>query len=210
MFCAAGGEIGGANGDRRAASGTDDANGRKIPATIGLPSGPIGQGRGERGDDMMRLRAVVLPAALLALFCVWIAPVRSDAAAPRRNPDLIRTCLITNDVDRLVAFYEPVLGIRAERTGSDYAEFHTGTGVLAVFSEKAQQQYIPGSAIGASNRGLVLEFRVIGVDGEYARLQKLVKTWVKPPTTQPWGTRSFCFRDPDGNLVDFYMPAQAH
>jgi len=27
---------------------------------------------------------------------------------------------------------------------------------------------------------------------------------VKPPTTQPWGTRSVYFRDPDGNLVDFF------
>jgi catechol 2,3-dioxygenase-like lactoylglutathione lyase family enzyme len=37
----------------------------------------------------------------------------------------------------------------------------------------------------------------------------LVKTWVKPPTTQPWGTRSLYFRDPDGNLIDFYAPRTA-
>lgn len=36
--------------------------------------------------------------------------------------------------------------------------------------------------------------------------QSAVKTWVKPPTTQPWGTRSIYFRDPDSNLVDFYTP----
>jgi catechol 2,3-dioxygenase-like lactoylglutathione lyase family enzyme len=146
---------------------------------------------------------------LLAWFCLWIAPIRSDAVSPEANPDLIHTCLITNNVDQLIAFYEPVLGIRAERSGPDYAEFRTGTGVLAVFSEKSQQAYIPGSATAASNRSLVLEFRVRNLDGEYARLQKLVKTWVKPPTTQPWGTRSFYFRDPDGNLVDFYVPARA-
>ena len=27
---------------------------------------------------------------------------------------------------------------------------------------------------------------------------------VKPPTTQPWGRRSVWFRDPDGNIVNFY------
>jgi catechol 2,3-dioxygenase-like lactoylglutathione lyase family enzyme len=158
---------------------------------------------------MMRPRSLVPPAALLALLCLWIAPVHSDAAAPQAGPDLVHTCLITPDVDRLIAFYQPVLGIKAVRTGPDYAEFRTATGVLAVFSEKAQQQYIPGSTIGASNRGLVLEFRVSDVDAEYARLQTLVKTWVKPPTTQPWGTRSVYFRDPDGNLVDFYAPTRA-
>jgi catechol 2,3-dioxygenase-like lactoylglutathione lyase family enzyme len=31
-----------------------------------------------------------------------------------------------------------------------------------------------------------------------------VKDWVKLPSTRPWGTRSVYFRDPDGNLVDFY------
>ena len=158
---------------------------------------------------MTRLTALIVPATLLALFCLSIAPVRSSAAAPPPAPDLIHTCLITSDVDRLIAFYEPILGIKAERSGPDYAEFHTGTGVLAVFSEKAQQQYIPGSATAASNRSLVLEFRVSDVDAEYVRLQRLVKTWVKPPSTQPWGTRSIYFRDPDGNLIDFYMPARA-
>jgi catechol 2,3-dioxygenase-like lactoylglutathione lyase family enzyme len=195
-------------GDERESAPCENA----IPDTIGLPPhGSCEPFRGERGDAIMRLSAVVPPATLLALFCLWLcgspAPVRSATVAPQANPDLIHTCLITSDVDRLIGFYEPVLGIRAERSGPDYAEFHTGTGVLAVFSEKAQQQYIPGSATAASNRSLVLEFRVSDVDAEYARLQKLVKTWVKPPTTQPWGTRSFYFRDPDGNLVDFYMRA---
>lgn len=162
---------------------------------------------------MMRFTAAVLPAILLALFCLWFcvlpAPLRSATVTAPPNPDLIHTCLITSDVGRLIAFYEPVLGTRANRSGTDYAEFRTGTGVLAVFSEKAQQRYIPGSATAGGNHGLVLEFRVKDVDAEYSRLQKLVKTWVKPPTTQPWGTRSFYFRDPDGNLVDFYMPAKA-
>jgi uncharacterized glyoxalase superfamily protein PhnB len=27
---------------------------------------------------------------------------------------------------------------------------------------------------------------------------------VKPPQTHPWGARAFWFRDPDGNIVDFF------
>jgi uncharacterized glyoxalase superfamily protein PhnB len=90
-----------------------------------------------------------------------------------------------------------------------YAEFHTGAGVLAIFSAEAQEKYIPGAAEPANNRSAILEFRVANVDAEYVRLQSLVQTWVKAPTNQPWGTRSVYFRDPEGNLVDFYSPAKA-
>jgi catechol 2,3-dioxygenase-like lactoylglutathione lyase family enzyme len=154
---------------------------------------------------MMRPRIV---AALLALVCGSIGILgRSWSATSRPNPELAHTCLITNHVDQLVAFYEPVLRLKAQRSGPDYAEFRTAAGVLAIFSAEAQEKYIPGSAVGASNRSMVLEFRVSDVDAEYGRLQSLVKVWVKPPTTQPWGTRSIYFRDPDGNLVDFFAPA---
>ena len=124
-------------------------------------------------------------------------------------PTLAHTCLITSNVKRLVDFYEPILGLRAQWSGEVYAEFHTDVGVLAIFSAEAQEKYIPGSAQAAQNKSMILEFRVADVDREYKRLQNLVKVWVKPPTTQPWGTRSIYFRDPDGNLVDFYTPAKA-
>jgi len=119
-------------------------------------------------------------------------------------PRLMHTCLITDNVNHLVQFYEPILGLKAQRSGEDYAEFHTGVGVLAIFSAAAQERYIPGSTDAGRNKSAILEFEVADVDAEYTRLQSLVRTWVKPPTTQPWGTRSIYFRDPDGNLVDFY------
>jgi uncharacterized glyoxalase superfamily protein PhnB len=139
----------------------------------------------------------------------WSAsPQRTDSLPPNAAhiPTLINTCLITNNVKRLVDFYEPILAVRAKWSGKDYAEFPTGVGVLAIFSEEAQERYIPGSTKAAKNTSVVLEFRVDDVDQQYRRLQSAVKTWVKPPTTQPWGTRSIYFRDPDGNLVDFYTP----
>jgi catechol 2,3-dioxygenase-like lactoylglutathione lyase family enzyme len=138
------------------------------------------------------------------VFGSWSASSQSDAA---RVPRLMNTCLITSNVDRLVKFYEPVLGLKATRPSDDYAEFPTGVGVLAIFSASAQEKYIPGVSEAAKNKSLVLEFKVADVDQEYERLQNLVSVWVKPPSTQPWGTRSVYFRDPDGNLVDFYTTA---
>jgi catechol 2,3-dioxygenase-like lactoylglutathione lyase family enzyme len=135
--------------------------------------------------------------------------VRNDSPLPQnQSPVLMNACLITSDVPRLVQFYEHALGIPARSTGSEYAEFSTGVGVLAIFSAAAQEKYIPHSAEPRNNKSAILEFKVSDVDREYARLQSIVTTWVKPPTTQPWGTRSIYFRDPDGNLVNFFTPAQ--
>jgi len=142
--------------------------------------------------------------ALAASASLAQKPAATSSKTEGTTPVLRNACLITKDVARLVDFYSRVLQISAKLSGNDYAEFHTGATVLAVFSADAQEKYIPGSAQAASNKSAILEFEVANVDQEYSRLKGVVKDWVKPPTTQPWGTRSLYFRDPDGNLVDFY------
>ena len=152
-------------------------------------------------------RGAIVVAMLLAFAtpCL-IHPQSTNEGSRREIPVLQSTCLISADVKRLVEFYEPVLNRKADWSGQDYAEFPTSAGVLAIFSAAAQEKYMPGSARPATNRSVILEFKVADVDAEYRRLQPLVTTWVKSPTTQPWGTRSIYFRDPDENLVDFYSP----
>jgi len=153
-----------------------------------------------------------LAVSLAFTIASWSASLRSGGNHPPSEasaPKLMHTCLITNNVNQLIQFYEPVLALKAQKSGEDYAEFRTDVGVLAIFSSAAQEKYIPSSAIPAANKSMILEFQVTDVDKEYARLQSLVKIWVKPPTTQPWGTRSTYFRDPDGNLVDFYAVPKA-
>jgi catechol 2,3-dioxygenase-like lactoylglutathione lyase family enzyme len=154
-----------------------------------------------------------LAIGLAAAITGWSANLRMMDSHPPSDPGgvpkLMHTCLITNNVNQLIQFYEPILALKAQKSGEDYAEFHTGVGVLAIFSAGAQEKYIPGSAEPARNKSVILEFQVADLDKEYVRLQSLIQTWVKPPTTQPWGTRSIYFRDPDGNLVDFYMPPKA-
>src|SRR6516225_6261298 len=124
---------------------------------------------------------IVLGAAALVV-CLRLG---ANNPQPQPNPILINTCLITTNVSRLVNFYENVLGMKARWSGEQYAKSHTGVGVLAIFSAEAQEKYIPGSSNAATNRSAILEFRVTNVDQEYEKLQPLVKTWVKKPTTQP-------------------------
>jgi catechol 2,3-dioxygenase-like lactoylglutathione lyase family enzyme len=147
--------------------------------------------------------------ALLLILCLATA-IPASIPRPRESgssrPTLINTCLITNDVERLAAFYAQVLNMKPHKVDATYVDFRTGTAVLALFAAEAQEKYIPGSAMPGQNHSAILEFKVTDVDQEYARLHDLVKQWVKEPTTQPWGTRSIYFRDPDGNLVDFFAP----
>jgi catechol 2,3-dioxygenase-like lactoylglutathione lyase family enzyme len=147
----------------------------------------------------------------MLLFCITAAGLaQTDAkSANGDHPVLINTCLISNDVKTLAAFYQQILRMEPQFDSGTYVEFRTGAGVLAIFDAAAQEKYIPGAATGGANRSVVMEFRVDDLDAEYARLQGIVKTWVKGPTTQPWGTRSIYFRDPDGNLVDFFTVAKA-
>lgn len=160
----------------------------------------------------MKSQTVLCAAVVIfvSLFMMTLRQRDTQALAQTtiQPPVLINTCLITNDVKRLTKFYEQILQRKGVASGEDYVEFPTGAGTLAIFDAKKQEDYIPGAARPGHNRSSILEFRVADVDEEYARLQSIVTTWVKPPSTQPWGTRSIYFRDPDGNLVDFFMKVQ--
>lgn len=142
--------------------------------------------------------------AFLGAAVSQLAKPQAKVVSSGQAPSLIYTCLITNDVKRLMDFYERILQRKPHASGESYVEFPTDAGTLAIFGAEAQEKYIPGSAQAGQNRSVILEFNVANVDLEYSRLQGIVRVWVKPPTTQPWGTRSIYFRDPDGNLVDFF------
>jgi predicted enzyme related to lactoylglutathione lyase len=66
-----------------------------------------------------------------------------------------------------------------------------------------------GAARPADNRSAIIEFRVGDVDEEYRKSAKIIDDFVQEPTTQPWGNRSLLFRDPDGNLINFFAPVSA-
>ncbi len=63
-----------------------------------------------------------------------------------------------------------------------------------------------GAARPGDNHTAILEFRVDDVDAEYRKLKTIASEVVQEPTTMPWGNRSLLFRDPDGNLINFFTP----
>jgi catechol 2,3-dioxygenase-like lactoylglutathione lyase family enzyme len=116
---------------------------------------------------------------------------------------LVGICLITKDVPALADFYAKVLGVEAE--GDDvHAELNTGGAGIAIFSTEGMESMAPRSMQGAGCGSFTTMFEVEDVDAEYERLKALDVEFVMLPTTHPWGARSFWFRDPDGNIVDFF------
>ncbi|MCG7523589.1 VOC family protein [Streptomyces sp. OfavH-34-F] len=114
--------------------------------------------------------------------------------------------IITGDVARLVGFYERATGVSATWFTEDFAELTTRSATLAIGSTRTVGLFAPGSARPADNRSVILEFLVDDVDGVYKNLRGFVEDFVNEPTTMPWGNRALLFRDPDGNLVNFFTP----
>ena len=120
--------------------------------------------------------------------------------------DLVSIRMITDDLDRVIQFYEQVTRVEAVRYTPVFAELIMPSCTLAIGHTQTTQLFGEDSARPGDNRSVIIEFRVDNVDNEYTRLEPLVDDWVQEPTTMPWGNRSILFRDPDGNLVNFFTP----
>jgi len=120
--------------------------------------------------------------------------------------ELTHVRLVTKDVPRLVSFYHDITGIEPVISSDDYVELRSNHGILAICSQRSFELYGVGAAMPQDNRTAIIEFKVNDVDVERFRLDGLVSEFVLEPTSQPWGNRSMLFRDPDGNLINFFAP----
>ena len=114
--------------------------------------------------------------------------------------------VVTDDVPRLVAFYEQVTGVPARWATELFAEIVTPGATLAVAHSRTVAP-LGGALHAADNRSVIIEFGVDDVDRTFAGFPDGIEV-VLPPTTQPWGNRSTLVRDPDGNLVNFFTPGR--
>ncbi|RWC56445.1 VOC family protein [Mesorhizobium sp.] len=118
--------------------------------------------------------------------------------------------IITSDVQRLVRFYGEITGMPVTMYTEDFAELATPACTLAIGSTRTLMLFGGDIARPADNHTAIIEFRVSDVDAEFERLSdSLNGVTVQKPTTMPWGNRSLLFRDPDGNLVNFFTPVTA-
>ncbi|MFC9838747.1 VOC family protein [Rhodococcus sp. NPDC127530] len=132
--------------------------------------------------------------------------MNTDSSAPSPPHSLVSIRVITDDVARLVDFYEKVSGMPVRWSTPDFAELQTPAGTLAIGSTRTVALFGANSARAGDNHTAIIEFLVDDVDTEYERIRQVTTEFVNTPTTMPWGNRSLLFRDPDGNLVNFFTP----
>lgn len=116
-------------------------------------------------------------------------------------------CIITENVSLLSGFYQKVLQATAEGNDTHVTIQTDGAGV-AIFSKKGMEDMVVGSTKYTGNSSSVLMFEVKDVDAEYERLKTMNIEFIMLPTTYPWGSRALWFKDPDGNIVDFYSKVE--
>ena len=119
--------------------------------------------------------------------------------------DFVSVRIITDNLDSMVEFYEKVTETTADRPAPVFAEFRYPTCTLAL-GHISTAQLFNNAARPAANETAIIEWMVDDVEAEYDRLKPIVSNWEQEPTLMPWGNKSILFRDPDGNLVNFFTP----
>ena len=114
--------------------------------------------------------------------------------------------IITADIRRLVEFLEKATNVPARWATEDFAEITIDSFTLAIGSTRTLAFFGKEIAQPASNKSVIIEFLVKNVDEDYERIKALTAEIIQEPTTMPWGNRSLLFRDPDGNLINFFTP----
>ena len=123
--------------------------------------------------------------------------------------NLVSIRIITADIKRLVQFFEDATATTAKWATDDFAELRSETFTLAIGSTRTLAFFGEGVAEPAANKSIIIEFLVENVDDDYERIKGLTSEIIQKPTTMPWGNRSLLFRDPDGNLINFFTPLSA-
>jgi catechol 2,3-dioxygenase-like lactoylglutathione lyase family enzyme len=112
--------------------------------------------------------------------------------------------IITDDVARLVDFYELVTRTEAVRPAPVFAEIRGSGATLAIGATATVQMLGAAAPVPHAAGSIIIEFLVDDVDREFERLRPHLTDVVLEPRTMPWGNRSTLFRDPDGNLVNLF------
>lgn len=126
------------------------------------------------------------------------------------NPvQLASVRVITEDLPRLVRFYEVVTCATAHYLTDDFVELVTPSATFALSSPGRVAFITKDTPRAAANDSAIVEFLVGDVEALFVRLQAEYGDdleVVQAPAMMPWGNLSALIRDPDGSLINLYTP----
>jgi catechol 2,3-dioxygenase-like lactoylglutathione lyase family enzyme len=129
---------------------------------------------------------------------------------------LAQTRIVTHDVPRLAAFYAQLIGVPVA-LNEYYVEVPAGATSIGFSRHRfTAYRHCPPAraadptcpAVRAPGPHVILDVLADDADAEYERIKALGVRWLLPPTTQPWGTRSMIFQDPEDNLINVFSRAR--
>jgi predicted enzyme related to lactoylglutathione lyase len=117
--------------------------------------------------------------------------------------ELTQARILTDDVERLAAFYTALLGSPVA-LNEYYVEVPAGSVSVGLSRRRSAEHQLHNPGGSPRQADFMLDFLAPDADAEYARIAALGVEWLMPPTTQPWGNRSMIFTDPAGNLINVF------
>jgi hypothetical protein len=118
---------------------------------------------------------------------------------------LIQSRLVTEDLPVVAGPYAALGGVGVPFNEFDI-EVPAGGLSIDISKYRSTEEYV---AIGEGSRAqcagkveTILDFGIDDADAQYQRVDALGVEWAMPPATQPWGTSSTMFRNPEGHLVN--------
>ena len=107
--------------------------------------------------------------------------------------------LVVTDIDRSVAFYRKVFGLRVIM---DFGANKTLTGGLALQTLETWQEFIGTDNIAFGNNNFELYFEEDDFDDFIERLKEYDVEYVHPVKTHSWGQRVVRIYDPDKHIIE--------
>ena len=124
---------------------------------------------------------------------------------------LTATVLVVHDLEKCMAFYQDILGLKVLFTDDVSAAYKIEDHDLVVLKEAAAAEMVGAEAleVGKGSR-VILCLGVENVDATYEALTAKGAKGIRPPKSQAWGRRTAYFADPDGNLWELWheLPAE--
>ncbi|MGN0570052.1 MAG: VOC family protein [Candidatus Fimenecus sp.] len=107
--------------------------------------------------------------------------------------------LVVTDIDKSVAFYKEVFGLRVI---TDFGANKTLTGGLVLQTAETYKAFINSSEISFGSNDFELYFEEDDFDTFISRLKEYDISYVHPVKEHAWGQRVVRFYDPDKHIIE--------